>query len=48
MTEREETYIEELIDPDWLENSEEFIWQSERSGWRHIYKCLVMAKLLPI
>ena len=38
MTEREETYIEELIDPDWLENSEEFIWQSERSGWRHIYK----------
>ena len=38
MTEREETYIEDLIDPDWLENSEEFIWQSERSGWRHIYK----------
>jgi len=38
MTEREETYIEDLIDPDWLENSGEFIWQSERSGWRHIYK----------
>jgi len=38
MTEQEETYIEDLIDPDWLENSEEFIWQSERSGWRHIYK----------
>ena len=38
MTEREETYIEDLIDPDWLESSEEFIWQSERSGWRHIYK----------
>ena len=38
MTEREETYIEDLIDPDWLENSEEFIWQSERSGWRHIYR----------
>jgi dipeptidyl-peptidase-4 len=38
MAEQEETYIESLIDPDWLENSEEFIWQSERSGWRHIYK----------
>jgi len=38
MTEQEETYVEDLIDPDWLENSEEFIWQSERSGWRHVYK----------
>jgi len=38
MTEREETYIEELINPDWLESSEDFIWQSERNGWRHIYK----------
>lgn len=38
MTEREETYIEDLIDPDWLESSEAFIWQSERDGWRHIYK----------
>jgi dipeptidyl-peptidase-4 len=38
MTEQEETFIDGLVNPDWLENSDEFIWQSERSGWRHIYK----------
>lgn len=37
-TEKEETYLELFDDPIWLENSEAFLWQSERNGWRHIYK----------
>lgn len=36
--EKEETFIEDVIDPEWLDDSDEFIWHSERSGWRHIYK----------
>lgn len=35
--EQEETFIEDVIDPEWLENSDTFTWHSERSGWRHIY-----------
>jgi dipeptidyl-peptidase-4 len=37
-TDKEETYIELFDDPIWLENSQAFLWQSERSGWRHIYR----------
>lgn len=36
--EREETFIEDVIDPEWLEQADAFIWHSERSGWRHIYR----------
>ena len=36
--EREETFIELMIEPDWLENSDDFIWQSERDGWKHVYR----------
>ena len=36
--EREETFIEDLIDPQWLKNEDAFLWHSERSGWRHVYK----------
>ncbi|MFK8029872.1 MAG: S9 family peptidase [Gammaproteobacteria bacterium] len=35
--EREETFIEDVIDPHWLDNTDAFIWSSERSGWRHMY-----------
>jgi dipeptidyl-peptidase-4 len=35
--EQEETFIEDVIDPEWLEGSDAFLWHSERSGWRHIY-----------
>lgn len=35
--EKEETFIEDVIDPDWLKGSDVFTWYSERSGWRHIY-----------
>lgn len=37
-TDKEETFIELFDDPIWLKNSDAFLWQSERSGWRHIYK----------
>lgn len=37
-TELEETFIEGLFEPEWLEDSNAFIWQSERSGWRHVYR----------
>jgi len=35
--EREETFIEDVIDPKWLESVDAFTWFSERDGWRHIY-----------
>ena len=35
--EREETFIEDVIDPEWLETVDAFTWFSERSGWRHIH-----------
>lgn len=37
-TEKEETYIELFDEPIWLKNSQAFLWQSERNGWRHIYR----------
>lgn len=36
--EQEDTFIEDVIDPQWLDNDDAFIWHSERSGWRHIYR----------
>jgi dipeptidyl-peptidase-4 len=38
LTEQEDTFIELMIEPKWLENSDDFIWQSERHGWKHIYR----------
>lgn len=38
MTEKEQTYIEDLVNPYWLEDSQSFVWTSERSGWRHYYR----------
>ncbi len=35
--EKEDAFIEDVIDPKWLKESDSFIWHSERSGWRHIY-----------
>jgi dipeptidyl-peptidase-4 len=37
-SEHEETFIELMIEPDWLEDSDDFIWQSERDGWKHVYR----------
>lgn len=37
-SEREETFIELMIEPKWLKQSDDFIWQSERDGWKHVYR----------
>jgi dipeptidyl-peptidase-4 len=36
--EQEQTFIELVEDPHWLKDSQSFLWQSERDGWKHIYK----------
>jgi dipeptidyl-peptidase-4 len=38
LTEKEDTFIELMIEPKWLKNSDDFIWQSERDGWKHVYR----------
>ena len=38
MTEREENFLDFYDDARWLNNGNSFIWTSERSGWRHLYK----------
>lgn len=38
LVEKEDTYIEHLYDPIWLNDGEHFLWMSERSGWSSIYK----------
>ena len=37
-TEEELHYIEDVVDLKWLEASDEFLWLSERNGWRHVYR----------
>lgn len=36
--EKEDTFIEYLYDPIWLNDGQDFLWLSERNGWSHIYK----------
>jgi len=36
-SEKEETFIETVIAPKWLEAQDSFVWISERDGWRHLY-----------
>ncbi len=38
MTEQEENFLDFFDDARWLENGNSFIWTSERSGWRHLYR----------
>jgi dipeptidyl-peptidase-4 len=38
MIEQEENFLDFYDDARWLEGGDDFIWKSERSGWRHIYK----------
>jgi dipeptidyl-peptidase-4 len=38
LTEKEDTFIELMIEPKWLKSSDDFIWQSERDGWKHIFR----------
>lgn len=36
--EQEENFLESYRDPEWIDNSKAFVWQSERDGWRHLYR----------
>lgn len=36
--EQEHTFIELVEDPHWLKDSQSYLWQSERDGWKHIYR----------
>jgi len=36
--EQEPNFLDAIADARWLENGKAFIWKSERSGWRHLYK----------
>jgi len=38
ITEKEQNFLDNFQDARWLKNGESFIWPSERSGWRHLYK----------
>ena len=38
LTEQEDTFLDFVDDARWLKGGKAFIWKSERSGWRHIYK----------
>ncbi|MEP4485108.1 S9 family peptidase [Marinobacter alexandrii] len=38
LIETEETFLDLLENPRWLKDSQTFIWQSERDGWKHIYR----------
>ncbi|MEW6994301.1 S9 family peptidase [Colwelliaceae bacterium MEBiC 14330] len=38
MTEKEERFLDFVDDARWINNGESFIWTSERSGWRHLYR----------
>ena len=38
MTEQEENFLDFFDDARWLDQGNSFIWTSERSGWRHLYR----------
>lgn len=38
LVEEELHYIEDVVDVTWFEDADDFMWLSERSGWRHIYR----------
>ena len=38
LIEREDAFIEDVIDVTWIEGADAYVWISERSGWRHIYR----------
>ncbi len=38
MTEKEERFLDFVDDARWINNGKSFIWTSERSGWRHLYR----------
>jgi dipeptidyl-peptidase-4 len=37
MTDKDETWVHVVPDIHWLNNAQNFLWMSERDGWRHVY-----------
>jgi dipeptidyl-peptidase-4 len=38
MTEQEKSFLDYFDDARWLDDGGSFVWTSERSGWRHLYR----------
>ncbi|HET8650869.1 MAG TPA: S9 family peptidase [Gemmatimonadales bacterium] len=38
MTERDSAWLDLVRDIPWLDDGKEFLWTSERDGWRHLYR----------
>ncbi len=38
MTERDSAWVDVNADITWLSGNREFLWSSERDGWRHVYR----------
>ena len=38
LQDRSDTWVDVMDDLEWLEGSEEFLWLSEKDGWRHAYR----------
>ena len=38
LTEHDDAWIDQQEEMHWIHDNKEFLWQSERDGWRHIYK----------
>ena len=45
-TERDPAFIEQVYDVEWLNNDDDFLWISERDGWRHIYRASLRSSAL--
>ena len=37
LTDHDDAWVDQQTDIHWIHNNQEFLWQSERDGWRHIY-----------
>ena len=38
LSDHDDAWVDQQTDIHWIHNKQEFLWQSERDGWRHIYK----------
>jgi dipeptidyl-peptidase 4 len=38
LTDHDDAWVDQQTEIHWIHNSHEFLWLSERDGWRHIYK----------
>jgi dipeptidyl-peptidase 4 len=38
LTDHDKAWVDQQTDIHWIHGNQEFLWQSERDGWRHIYK----------